>query len=65
MPSASPATPDLPTPDEVERIAAVGDPVIRNLQITECYSRLAAVMGERGDPCSNWCTFATWASRQG
>ena len=26
MPSASPTTPDLPTPDEVERIAAVGDP---------------------------------------
>ena len=64
VPSASPTTPDLPTPDEVERIAAVGDPVMRNLQITECYSRLAAVMRERGDPCSNWCTFATWASRQ-
>jgi hypothetical protein len=64
VPSASPATPDLPTPDEVQRIAAVGDPVVRNLQITECYSRLAAAMGARGDPCSNWCTFATWASRQ-
>ena len=21
-------------------------------------------MAARGDPCSNWCTFATWASRQ-
>jgi hypothetical protein len=63
VPSAS-RTADLPTPDEVRRIAAVGDPVIRNLQITECYSRLAAAMGARGDPCSNWCTFATWASRQ-
>ena len=47
--------------DEVEQIAALRDPVIRNLRITECYSRLAAAM-ELG--CSNWCTYATWASRQ-
>lgn len=46
---------------EVEQIAAMEDPVIRNLRITECYSRLAAAM-EPG--CANWCTFATWASRQ-
>jgi hypothetical protein len=46
---------------EVEQIAAVEDPVIRNLQITECYSRLAAAMGSEG---ANWCTYATWASRQ-
>jgi len=47
--------------DEVEHIAAMEDPVIRNLRITECYSRLAAAMGPDG---SNWCTYATWASRQ-
>ena len=47
--------------EDVERIAALDDPVIRNLQITECYSRLAAAMPSRG---ANWCTFATWASRQ-
>ena len=64
MPSASPPTTDLPTPDEVRRIAAIDDPVLRNLEITACYSRLAAAMAARGDPCSNWCTFATWASRQ-
>ena len=46
---------------EVEQIAAMPDPVIRNLRITECYSRLAAAM-ESG--CANWCTYATWASRQ-
>jgi hypothetical protein len=46
---------------EVEQIAAMTDPVIRNLRITECYSRLAAAMPPGG---SNWCTFATWASRQ-
>jgi hypothetical protein len=63
VPSASPTT-DPPTPDEVERIAAIADPVLRNLEITACYSRLAVAMAARGDPCSNWCTFATWASRQ-
>jgi hypothetical protein len=64
VPSASPPTTDVPTPDEVRRIAAIADPVLRNLEITACYSRLAAAMTARGDPCSNWCTFATWASRQ-
>jgi hypothetical protein len=46
---------------EVEQIAAMTDPVIRNLRITECYSRLAAAMPPGS---ANWCTFATWASRQ-
>jgi hypothetical protein len=49
---------------EVQQIAALRDPVNRNLRITECYSRLAAAMVERSGPCSNWCTYATWASRQ-
>jgi hypothetical protein len=49
------------TVDEVRRIAGQRDPVIRNLQITECYSRLAAGVGAGG---ANWCTFATWASKQ-
>jgi len=54
----------VPDVQEVKRIAAIANPVIRNLQITECYSRLAAAVVERGERCSNWCTFATWASRQ-
>jgi hypothetical protein len=53
-----------PGVQEVERIAALDDPIIRNLQITECYSRLAAAVVELSYACSNWCTFATWASRQ-
>jgi hypothetical protein len=64
VPSGSRTTTDAPTPDDVQRIAAVADPALRNLEITACYSRLAAAMAGRGDPCSNWCTFATWASRQ-
>jgi hypothetical protein len=47
--------------EEVGRITGLRDPVIRNLQITECYSRLAAGVVSGG---ANWCTFATWASKQ-
>lgn len=54
----------LPTVAEVERIAALPDPVIRNLQITHCYHELALAFTERTGVCANWCTFATWASRQ-
>ena len=53
-----------PTAEDIKRIAGVADPVIRNLRITECYSRLAASMARRTYACANWCTFATWASKQ-
>src|ERR1044072_933276 len=56
--------PRMPTPADVRRIAALEDPVIRNLEITWCYSRLAAAMTERSGEGANWCTYATWASRQ-
>jgi hypothetical protein len=62
MPSSPPSV------AEVERIAAITDPVVRNLQITQCYAELAAVMTAavlpRSGPSANWCTFATWASKQ-
>jgi hypothetical protein len=48
----------------VLRIAAISDTVIRNLEITYCYSRLAAAFAARGGEGANWCTYATWASRQ-
>jgi hypothetical protein len=54
----------LPTVDEVDRIATLRDPVIRNLQITQCYQELSVGMNRRTGPCANWCTFATWASKQ-
>jgi hypothetical protein len=53
-----------PTMSEVGAIAAIQDPVIRNLRITECYSRLSRAMRSRVEGGANWCTFATWASRQ-
>ena len=53
----------IPTTVDIDRIAALSDPVIRNLQITQCYHELAAAMAVRVSG-ANWCTFATWASRQ-
>jgi hypothetical protein len=55
-----------PAPDirQVKQIAAHRDPVIRNLQITQCYHELSAALTERTGPSANWCTFATWASKQ-
>ena len=39
-------------------------PVLRNLEITYAYSLLAADGRGARRPGANWCTFATWASRQ-
>ncbi|GAB3259703.1 hypothetical protein GCM10027347_23520 [Larkinella harenae] len=54
----------LPTVGDIERIGAISDPVIRNLAITQCYYELSAVFDERTGAGANWCTFATWASKQ-
>ena len=53
-----------PTPNDVRRIVGIANPVIRNLEITYCYSRLSAEFAARTGDGANWCTFATWASRQ-
>lgn len=55
---------ETPTLADVDRIAALADPVVRNLQITQCYHELSAAMAELTGPLANWCTFATWASKQ-
>ncbi len=54
----------VPTVSDVDTIGAISDPVIRNLRITQCYHELARAVAERMAPGANWCTFATWASRQ-
>lgn len=60
-----PASPTpTPTVSDVQRIAAVADPVLRNLQITQCYHELARAMAAHTGPGANWCTVATWASKQ-
>ena len=53
-----------PTVDDVRRIVGIANPVIRNLEITQCYSRLSAAFATRVGEGANWCTYATWASRQ-
>jgi hypothetical protein len=52
------------TEQEVRRIAALGNRVIRNLEITKCYADLSADFRARTGAGADWCTFATWASRQ-
>jgi hypothetical protein len=54
----------LPTLADVERIGALDEPVIRNLQITQCYHELALGLAAFSGPGANWCSFATWASKQ-
>ena len=56
----------MPTPTltDVERIANLADPVMRNLQITQCYHELGLALAERTGGGANWCAFATWASKQ-
>jgi hypothetical protein len=54
----------VPDPTEVQRIVAIRDPVLRNLEITHCYWRLAQAVAQRTGTGANWCTFATWASKQ-
>ena len=53
-----------PQVEDVDRIAAMANPVIRNLEITECYAELSAAMRARSGGAADWCSFATWASRQ-
>jgi hypothetical protein len=54
-----------PTVADVDRIAALADPVVRNLQITQCYCELSGAFARlTGGGPANWCTFATWASKQ-
>jgi hypothetical protein len=59
-------SPAAPTVADVERIAALTDSVVRNLQITQCYCELSRAFATRmmGGGAANWCTFATWASKQ-
>ncbi len=54
----------VPTVADVDRIAALADPVVRNLQITQCYHELSLALAAMSEVTANWCTFATWASKQ-
>jgi hypothetical protein len=53
-----------PTVDEIDRIAQHGDAIVRNLEITQCYYEISQCVAARIGASANWCTFATWASKQ-
>jgi hypothetical protein len=53
-----------PSAAEVDAIAALAEPVFRNLNITLAYARLSQAFAAWCPGGANWCTFATWASRQ-
>jgi hypothetical protein len=53
-----------PSREEIDRIAQQRDPIIRNLQITQCYYEISQCVAECIGLSANWCTFATWASKQ-
>ena len=55
---------NAPLVDDVDRIASLSDPVLRNLQITQCYYELSQSVAQLTGYSANWCTFATWASKQ-
>jgi hypothetical protein len=48
----------------IEAIGHCSDPIIRNLRITQAYHALAVATAAFVGPGANWCTFATWASKQ-
>ncbi|HYH96292.1 hypothetical protein [Hyalangium sp.] len=54
-----------PTAADVKSIAAMENPVERNLAITQGYHDLSNALGEMlGKENANWATFGTWASKQ-
>jgi hypothetical protein len=54
----------VPSLAEIDVICRDVDPVRRNLRITQAYHELAVALAARTGTGANWCTFATWASRQ-
>ena len=54
----------VPSVRDVDAIVACPDPVLRNLRITQAYHALSTAVARRLGPGANWCTFATWASKQ-
>jgi hypothetical protein len=54
----------VPNLADIQRIADLGDPVLRNLQITQTYHELASALRPVTGTGMNWCSFATWASKQ-
>jgi hypothetical protein len=56
--------PGVPSLADIEAIGAWPQPVLRNLRITQAYHELSTAVVQVIGSGANWCTFATWASRQ-
>ncbi|AMY08614.1 hypothetical protein LuPra_01818 [Luteitalea pratensis] len=54
----------LPSVETIDRIRAIDRAPLRNLHITQAYHALASAFAARTGGGTNWCVFATWASRQ-
>jgi hypothetical protein len=54
----------VPSLADIDAIGACPEPVLRNLRITHAYHELSLAVAAAIGPGANWCTFATWASRQ-
>src|SRR5262245_26507697 len=61
---SGPGAPAPPSVADIETIGACPSPVLRNLRITHAYHQLTTATASVVGPGANWCTFATWASRQ-
>lgn len=64
LPAPQGAPGGFPAVEEIERIVGLSDLVLRNLLITQSYHELSSALARRLGPSSNWCTYATWASKQ-
>jgi hypothetical protein len=53
-----------PSVGAVDEIRRISDPILRNLRITQCYHELSAAITGWTGQSANWCSFATWASKQ-
>ncbi|AUX45936.1 hypothetical protein SOCE26_074380 [Sorangium cellulosum] len=54
----------IPTSPEMEAIAAIKDPALRNLQITLAYHDITLAMADMlGKKDLTWCAFGAWASK--
>jgi hypothetical protein len=54
----------VPSVETVDRIRLIDRAPLRNLHITQAYHSLASALAARTGGGTNWCVFATWASRQ-
>ena len=54
----------FPVAAEIQRILALSDLTLRNLFITQGYHELSGALSRMLGSSANWCTFATWASKQ-